>query len=584
MDKKGDHGGDSAQEMNAGLFFYSKKPFLSSSSAFKSNLEKVLGEVKNLDPDYSIFSIHEGDRTVQQIDMVPTIASLMGLSIPFGNLGTIIPEFFIDNDYSALIKATSNNAKQIHEYLRVYGEKRGDAKVAFQKSMSLYDLAVLKEKQTPKEQLEIYIAYTKFLRHTLLVARSIWSRFEPTLMAMGTSVLALGVLLAFRLQYYQFLWSYHQYGVAGVAGLLIGGISPITRAVYPNQELDTITLQPYHEILFFIVVFVTIALMLDCRQSLKLQIPYDATIAVANILAFLFACTVGSDSFLIFEDAVLLHFLQFLHFYTFFFYTFKSNTDKTGLYEKQLRLAAAAVLTRVISLVTICRPDQGPYCVPTYNDSPTSSISPLWTLIPLALLTLSSIVFVTQKSQKIVIPFTICTSSSLVYWTIQTLVNHQIIPDNFISIQNGFVYTYWIALTYTITLHFNQDTSLHIGLMFLILFQKPMGGIILYLLYAYIHLMKVFPTFKTNLFLVGWLVFFATGHQNSLPTIQYDIGFIGLTEMNMILSPVFIALNTFGGILLTAFAGDIDGFVWIRQLTVVVGFTWHFARHSQVLY
>jgi hypothetical protein len=36
-------------------------------------------------------------RQVSQIDVVPTIALLMGLPIPFGNLGGIIPELFLGN-------------------------------------------------------------------------------------------------------------------------------------------------------------------------------------------------------------------------------------------------------------------------------------------------------------------------------------------------------------------------------------------------------------------------------------------------------------------------------------------------------
>jgi GPI ethanolamine phosphate transferase 3 subunit O len=582
MDKKGDHGGDSKQEMNAGLFFYSKKPFISQSLKFENNLEEAIKGIKHIDPEYDSFSVLDGDRTVPQIDLVPTLAALMGLAIPFGNLGTVIPEFFISHDYQELITATALNAKQVYEYLRVYGERRGDAKVAFQKSIHLYHLAVKMEKQVPNEQLEIYLAYTKFLRHTLLVARSIWSRFEPTLMAMGTIVLSLGVLVAYILQWRQLGNNIQSYGIAAVLGSFVGFVSPIRHLVYPNQESDTITLQAHHEILFFAFGFIIIAIILDCEQKLQNQVPHDATLSVASILTFLYACTVGSDSFLIFEDAVLLHFIQFLHVYTWFSYTFQNFTHKTGLFEKQARLAGAAIIMRIISLVTICRPDQGPYCIPTYNDSPTSSISAVWTLIPLTLLTLSSIVFIVRKSLKILVPFILCTGSSLIYWILQTLVNHQILPDNLIFIQNGFVYLYWLSLFYTLTFHFTPDTSIHIGLMFLILFQKPMGGIVLYLFYIYINLIRPFPTFKSLTFLTSWLVFFGTGHQNSLPTIQYDIGFIGLTEMNMILSPLFIAFNTFGGVLLITFCDGFDPALWLRQVTVVVGFTWHFARHSQV--
>ncbi|OAJ41211.1 hypothetical protein BDEG_24845 [Batrachochytrium dendrobatidis JEL423] len=41
-------------------------------------------------------------------------------------------------------------------------------------------------------------------------------------------------------------------------------------------------------------------------------------------------------------------------------------------------------------------------------------------------------------------------------------------------------------------------------------------------------------------------LFFSTGHQNALPTIQYEVGFVGLSKVNWILSPFFIGLNTFG--------------------------------------
>ncbi|KAH6574336.1 hypothetical protein BASA62_002483 [Batrachochytrium salamandrivorans] len=56
------------------------------------------------------------------------------------------------------------------------------------------------------------------------------------------------------------------------------------------------------------------------------------------------------------------------------------------------------------------------------------------------------------------------------------------------------------------------------------------------------------------LLLCGQKLFFSTGHQNALPSIQYEVGFVGLTSVNWVLSPLFIGLNTFGGSLLCAIA------------------------------
>src|SRR6187549_295892 len=97
MDPRGDHGGDSKQEMDAGLFFYSKKPFYHNQTRFDRILGQILNSVQSLDDGYELFSRWEGYRTVQQIDLVPTLGQLLGLGIPFGNLGTVIPEFFIDS-------------------------------------------------------------------------------------------------------------------------------------------------------------------------------------------------------------------------------------------------------------------------------------------------------------------------------------------------------------------------------------------------------------------------------------------------------------------------------------------------------
>ena len=69
MDSKGDHGGESQGEIESALFLYSQKPFFAHSSAFQ---------------------------TVRQIDLVPTLALLLGVPIPFNNLGTPIPKLSWD--------------------------------------------------------------------------------------------------------------------------------------------------------------------------------------------------------------------------------------------------------------------------------------------------------------------------------------------------------------------------------------------------------------------------------------------------------------------------------------------------------
>lgn len=65
MTSTGDHGGESENEIRAGILVHSKKHQI------------ILPE-----------------RPIHQIDIVPTISLLMGLPIPFSNLGTVITQLF----------------------------------------------------------------------------------------------------------------------------------------------------------------------------------------------------------------------------------------------------------------------------------------------------------------------------------------------------------------------------------------------------------------------------------------------------------------------------------------------------------
>ncbi|XP_065672440.1 GPI ethanolamine phosphate transferase 3 isoform X2 [Hydra vulgaris] len=75
----GDHGGDSGDEVMAGLFAYSKRSIFKPSQLNGQHLP-----------------------TVSQIDLVPTLSLLLDQPIPFSNLGSIIPDFF-DGDVEMFI-------------------------------------------------------------------------------------------------------------------------------------------------------------------------------------------------------------------------------------------------------------------------------------------------------------------------------------------------------------------------------------------------------------------------------------------------------------------------------------------------
>ena len=112
MDRKGDHGGDTEHETMAGLWFYSKaRPFLNPSVKIPDGLL----------PNRRFPDASRPTRMVQQIDLVPSLSLLLGLPIPYNNLGSIIPELFWNTqDGSLFSQALELNAKQINRYLDTY--------------------------------------------------------------------------------------------------------------------------------------------------------------------------------------------------------------------------------------------------------------------------------------------------------------------------------------------------------------------------------------------------------------------------------------------------------------------------------
>jgi ethanolaminephosphotransferase len=77
MTENGNHGGDSAAEIASALVFISPK--------FKS-LGKALPNPHPHSSEYNYYSV------VNQVDIVPTLSTLLGVSIPVGSVGVYIDE------------------------------------------------------------------------------------------------------------------------------------------------------------------------------------------------------------------------------------------------------------------------------------------------------------------------------------------------------------------------------------------------------------------------------------------------------------------------------------------------------------
>lgn len=120
----GDHGGASPEEVNALFFAYSTVPFID-----EADLQSMWVSPQRV-PTESFFGT---DRlsgitapSFLQTDFVPTLSVLLGLPIPSGSLGSVVPFLFptfmmgAAQDSARVAAALQSNCAQLHDFLVAY--------------------------------------------------------------------------------------------------------------------------------------------------------------------------------------------------------------------------------------------------------------------------------------------------------------------------------------------------------------------------------------------------------------------------------------------------------------------------------
>ncbi|XP_042770139.1 GPI ethanolamine phosphate transferase 3 isoform X2 [Panthera leo] len=185
MTMTGDHGGDSELEISAALFLYSP------TALFPSALPQ--------EPEI-----------VPQINLVPTLALLLGLPIPFGNIGEVMVELFsvVEDPQphsSALAQASALhlNAQQVSRFLHTYSAAAQDLQIKelhrlqnlFSKASADYQ-RLLQSPQGAEAALQTVITeLQQFLRGVRAMCIESWARFSLVRMAGGAALMAAACFL-----------------------------------------------------------------------------------------------------------------------------------------------------------------------------------------------------------------------------------------------------------------------------------------------------------------------------------------------------------------------------------------------------
>nr|XP_016940820.1 GPI ethanolamine phosphate transferase 3 [Drosophila suzukii] len=171
MTASGDHGGDTDDETNALLFAYSKQ-------------HRFYGNDSGSDSEM-----------LQQIDLVPTLATILGVPIPYSNLGlvnfNIVPDLQVPylKKFQTLLLHSWQNAQQIYRYFFQYAlENKRTFNVDQMDQLETEFILLTHRVQTVYNE----VAYKSFvrdlntnLRDILGTCREIWVRFDPTQMSHG---------------------------------------------------------------------------------------------------------------------------------------------------------------------------------------------------------------------------------------------------------------------------------------------------------------------------------------------------------------------------------------------------------------
>ncbi|KAG0326678.1 mannose-ethanolamine phosphotransferase gpi13 [Dissophora globulifera] len=412
MNGHGDHGGDSDDEIEAGLVLYSKRKLINKSLMDRFSLGDMLQYTKPVGG--TVY------RTVTQIDLVPTLSLLLGLPIPFNNLGSVIPELFLsatnpDHAIRDLLRAMRLNAAQVSTYFESYKDLHPTSDIALAMQIEfgalferaerfMRDIGQDSRQQTTEHLVQALRLYSDFLRTSLTSCKRIWAHFDVPLMAAGG-----GILLASCLCLLVYIVAYRDSSIPPylerfLAGGTLFGIAsarylkPLLLKVQIIQDSSVglvdvmIFSMAGFSILGFLISLVlhsrtsaATAVSASARREKKSLLRWIRLPPLSGFLACLFIfvnCLIfASNSYIVHESTFVIGFLQTFGVIGLLFSM--RVPDKEARNKAVVMTLSFMVMTRLLSASTVCREEQGHLCLPTFYASAQQSVPSQWSLVML---------------------------------------------------------------------------------------------------------------------------------------------------------------------------------------------------------
>lgn len=165
----GDHGGGSEEEVTSAMFVHSHRPFI----------QNVVQ-----------------DEEIRQVDLVPTLSSILGVPIPFSNLGKVVisalPSFATEpdlaNNWEFVLTALWTNIKQIMLYIQEYAKTKEQfpAEKLVEIKSDFQTLRIQVESIGNEEELLMFInGSSVFANRVRQMCEMIWAQFDSYAMSRG---------------------------------------------------------------------------------------------------------------------------------------------------------------------------------------------------------------------------------------------------------------------------------------------------------------------------------------------------------------------------------------------------------------
>lgn len=547
MNPQGDHGGDSVEELEAALFMYAK------TDAFQCQ--------------------HDALMEVAQIDFVSTFALLMGLSVPFNNLGAPIPHAFPHDSSVPYSTALQSTTDQIENYINRYSELSASTKQSIDNINERHSESRTRSGLWQKDVLRLF-------RHQ-------WAQYHLPSIAYGLiQMLTIFILLTGSL-----LFPEHDLLQYSPSILLLEQLYSLLmlRTLLPLSYLLSGLLLSVGALILWYLSF-------DARNLVVKHWTWRFQDYPALLGLVMHSATFASNSFTIHEDRISLFILCTLltSLMLGILGSDQSPRSKSGHLSM---IVGVGILARVAASIRLCREEQIGSCTSNFYQlsawitQPCNAVVSISATIYLKLLASDTSNLTRGTRRWVDFGFALPQLFSWIFW----LLDHSdVLPRVRMFIGRVILIVgigqlvgwYWLALPVSFaitqgTLHAQGSGNYRaISTLQLIL---PMLSILTFLgrsagslsltilllqltLLTTLHASAQWNGSKDSGFLVTmicvelmFLHFFSTGHQMALPFIQWDLAFLASSRIIYPLSPLLILGNAFGSFCIVA--------LWIPVLT-----------------